>query len=341
MSYTQLGLFTGLYGLLAMLLSVPAGISAKRFGEKRVLGIGLLGVAAGSVLLGRGLELRVRARVPRPDDLRLPVRVRQRAHRRRAHRAAVAARPHDGRARRDIGAGVCRRRSARAACSSASSAGASRSSATRRWRCSAQRCSGCSIGRRPMTRASAGAQPAHGAGSRSAFLSPVVWMLALIVGLGGFGQFTVTYFVPSVAKALYGLDATAAGVIISTGYLTAIVVNLGVGLLADRFNKLVVLGARVHPAGRRVRVVGHREPADVPRGDGGGDRPRLHRGESVVRPRRRGDAAPRGGQCDGRRQPRRRPVRILRSADARHPARPDRIVCGRLLHGGRSPTSSR
>ena len=52
MSYTQLGLFTGMYGLLAMLLSVPAGLSAKRFGEKRVLGIGLLGVAAGSVLLG-------------------------------------------------------------------------------------------------------------------------------------------------------------------------------------------------------------------------------------------------------------------------------------------------
>jgi nitrate/nitrite transporter NarK len=67
-------------------------------------------------------------------------------------------------------------------------------------------------------------------------------MIALIVGLGGFGQFTVTYFVPSVAKALYGLDATAAGLIISTGYLTAIVVNLGVGLLADRFNKLIVLG---------------------------------------------------------------------------------------------------
>src|SRR5512134_2159129 len=52
MSYTQLGLFTGLYGLLAMLLSVPAGVSARRFGEKRVLAIGLLGVAAGSVLLG-------------------------------------------------------------------------------------------------------------------------------------------------------------------------------------------------------------------------------------------------------------------------------------------------
>jgi cyanate permease len=77
---------------------------------------------------------------------------------------------------------------------------------------------------------------------RSAFRSPVVWMLALVVGLGGFGQFTVTYFVPSVAEALFGLNAKAAGVIISTGYLTAIVVNLGVGMLADRFNKLVVLG---------------------------------------------------------------------------------------------------
>src|SRR4029079_9938510 len=66
---------------------------------------------------------------------------------------------------------------------------------------------------------------------------------ALVVGLGGFGQFTVTYFVPSVASALYGLDAKAAGVIISTGYLTAIGVNLGVGLLADRFNTLIVLGS--------------------------------------------------------------------------------------------------
>ena len=37
MSFTQLGFFTGLYGLLAMLLSVPAGITARRFGEKHVL----------------------------------------------------------------------------------------------------------------------------------------------------------------------------------------------------------------------------------------------------------------------------------------------------------------
>lgn len=88
---------------------------------------------------------------------------------------------------------------------------------------------------------SAGSHAAAGL-RRSAFRSPVVWILALIVGMGGFGQFTVTYFVPSVAESVYGLDARAAGFIISTGYMTAIVVNLIVGLLTDRFNKLIVLG---------------------------------------------------------------------------------------------------
>jgi predicted MFS family arabinose efflux permease len=77
---------------------------------------------------------------------------------------------------------------------------------------------------------------------RSAFRSPNVWLLALVVGLGGFGQFTITYFVPSVAQSVYGLDAAAAGLIISTGYIAAIVLNLVVGTLADRFDKLVVLG---------------------------------------------------------------------------------------------------
>jgi predicted MFS family arabinose efflux permease len=87
------------------------------------------------------------------------------------------------------------------------------------------------------------AQATHGKLQRSAFRSPKVWLLALIVGLGGFGQFTITQFVPSVAAALYGLDATAAGIILSTGYLAAISVNLLIGVLADRFNRLAVLGS--------------------------------------------------------------------------------------------------
>jgi predicted MFS family arabinose efflux permease len=52
MSFTQLGLFTGIYGLLALVLSVPAGLAAKRLGEKPTLIAGLLVVALGSLLLG-------------------------------------------------------------------------------------------------------------------------------------------------------------------------------------------------------------------------------------------------------------------------------------------------
>ncbi|HEY9461442.1 MAG TPA: MFS transporter [Vicinamibacterales bacterium] len=253
MSYTQLGLFTGLYGLLAMLLSVPAGVSAKRFGEKHVLGIGLLGVAAGSVLLGeawsfgsaiafRGLTIfgyrfafvsvLIAVALTAPPSLRGRTMGVLGAT---SALASVIGAPLGGMLVGEFG-----------------------------WRLAilgyaAMAVLGATVfwlfyrptpddpndsGHRPTSDNATGAdaRTVHSGGNRSAFLSPVVWMIALIVGLGGFGQFTVTYFVPSVAKALYGLDAAAAGVIISTGYLTAIVVNLGVGLLADRFNKLVVLG---------------------------------------------------------------------------------------------------
>jgi len=52
MSYTQMGTFTGLYGLVALLMSVPAGILAKRFGEKPVLVGGLLLATVGLLIVG-------------------------------------------------------------------------------------------------------------------------------------------------------------------------------------------------------------------------------------------------------------------------------------------------
>ncbi len=131
-----------MYGLLAMALSVPAGFSAKRFGEKRVLAVGLLGVAVGSVLLGEAGSFESALAVPRRHDHRLPLRVRQRARRRGADGAPHAARPHDGRGRRGVVAGVGHRRAARRRARRASSAGAPRSSATPAWPCSARPCSG-------------------------------------------------------------------------------------------------------------------------------------------------------------------------------------------------------
>jgi len=52
MSYTQMGTFTGLYGLVALLMSVPAGLLAKRFGEKRILVGGLLLASVGLLMVG-------------------------------------------------------------------------------------------------------------------------------------------------------------------------------------------------------------------------------------------------------------------------------------------------
>ena len=243
MSYTQLGLFTGMYGLLAIALSVPAGLSAKRLGEKPVLAAGLVGVAAGSVLLGeawsfesavtfRGLTIfgyrfafvcvLIAVALTAPPSLRGRTMGVLGAT---SALASVVGAPLGGLLVGEFGWRVA----------ILGYAGMAVLGATVFW-----------LFYRPTSDEDVqgvSAHAVHGTGDRSAFLSPVVWMIALIVGLGGFGQFTVTYFVPSVARAVYGLDAAAAGIIISTGYLTAIVVNIGIGMLVDRFNKLVVLGA--------------------------------------------------------------------------------------------------
>jgi predicted MFS family arabinose efflux permease len=242
MSFTQLGFFTGLYGLFAMLLSVPAGISARRFGEKRVLALGLVGVAIGSVLLGqassfesavafRGLTIfgyrfafvsvLIAVALTAPPSLRGRTMGVLGAT---SAMASVVGAPLGGALVGELGW-----RSAILGYAFMALLGA-----TVFW-----------LFYRPATEpdsAPAAADAPHGALQRSAFRSPVVWLLALVVGLGGFGQFTITYFVPSVAEGVYGLDAAAAGVIVSTGYIAAIALNLVIGVLADRFNKLVVLG---------------------------------------------------------------------------------------------------
>lgn len=241
MSYTQLGLFTGIYGLLALALSVPAGISAKRFGEKRVLGAGLLGVAAGTLLLGqawdftsamafRGLTISAYrfgfVGVLIAVALTAPPRLRGRTM------------------------GVLGATSSLASVIGAPLAGILVGAFG--WRQAILGYAGMAVVGsavflafyRPTSDGGPESDLHSPSGpTRSAFRSPVIWMLALIVGVGGFGQFTVTNFVPSVARANYGLDAAAAGVIISTGYIAAIVINILVGGLADRFDKLVVIGA--------------------------------------------------------------------------------------------------
>lgn len=243
MSYTELGLFTGMYGLLAIALSVPAGFSAKRFGEKPVLAFGLIGVALGSVVLGQagsfpsGLAARgititgyrfAFVSVLVAVALTAPLRLRGRTMGvvgAVSSLASVVGAPLGGLMVREFGW-----RTAILGYAGMAVLGAVVFLWLYRYRSDDE------------DQGSAAGGHGHAASlSGSAFRTPIVWLLALIVGLGGFGQFTVTYFVPSVARSVFGLDAAAAGLIISTGYLLAMVVNLGIGVLADRYNKLLVL----------------------------------------------------------------------------------------------------
>jgi len=249
MSFTQLGLFTGLYGLLAVLLSVPAGISARRFGEKRVLVLGLVGVAIGSVLLGRASSFDAAlafrgltifgyrfafVSVLIAVALTAPPRLRGRTMGvlgATSAMASVVGAPLGGALVADFGW-----RSAILGYAFMALVGA-----TVFWLFYRPTVERPTVERDSVPAAEAAPAAPHPVAPRSAFRSPVVWLLALVVGLGGFGQFTVTNFVPSVAEGVYGLGAAAAGVILSTGYLAAIALNLVIGVLADRFNKLAVL----------------------------------------------------------------------------------------------------
>jgi predicted MFS family arabinose efflux permease len=288
MSYKQLGLFTGVYGLLALALSVPAGLCAKRFGEKRVLAAGLLGVAAGSVLLGqawnfqtalafRGLTIfgyrfafvsvLIAIALTAPSSLRGRTMGILGAT---SALASVVGAPIGGALADDLG-----------------------------WRLAVLGYAAMAIlgviafllFYRPAQVETSNAAGTHAGGvasNRSAFLSPVVWILALIVGMGGFGQFTVTNFVPSVGKALYNLDGKTAGLIISTGYITAIVEPCR-RLSRRSLQQTACAWRYLHSVGNRIVVDDDRKSCGISSFHSCCNRSRFYRGESIVRTCRQHD----------------------------------------------------
>jgi predicted MFS family arabinose efflux permease len=243
MSYSQIGLFTGIYGLLGIVLSVPAGLTAKRFGEKRVLIAGFVVVALGLVVLskalsfgwaffGRGVWIAgyrfafvcvlTALAVTCPPSLR-------------------------GRSMGIVGA----------MSSFASVIGAPFGSSIARafgWRngivafgslaaLAAVLVALFYVNSSPAAAQAGPNAPVEGPkGSPSAFAVPAVWGLALLGGLIGMPSFSVTFFVPSAATSVFKLDPLSASWIISSGYLAAIFLNVFVGYLMDRFNKWIVMG---------------------------------------------------------------------------------------------------
>jgi len=248
LTYSQIGLFTGLYGLVAMAVSVPAGILAKRVGEKIALSAGLLGVAVGLLLLSQAATYgtALGARIVwllgyRVAFVCVMVSI-----------AAVC--PADF---RSTGMGILG-----AMASLASVIGAPFGTGIAEpygWR-------GGMAGFAIMAIAGAvvfwfGYQPGadtttslHGHGlsapTRSAFRTPIVWSMVLL-GLINMGGFSATFFVPSAVKTTFQLSPMESAYVISTSYIVAIFVNLLFGYLCDRFDRwsmMIGLGVLLIPS---------------------------------------------------------------------------------------------
>ncbi len=238
MNFAQMGLFAGMYGLLSMIWSVPAGLFAKRFGEKVILAVGLASVAIGLATLSVAPNLAaafgaravwlsgyrfsfvcvmVAVALTCPPSIRgasMGILGAVSAF------ASVIGAPLGGVIGRDFG-----------------------------WRNGILAYSGVALAgllvfvifyrSDPQV---AEVSPAHGGTvSASAFRSPLLWALALLSGLAGMGSLSANFFVPSAAQALFHLDAVGASYLISTGFTLAIFVNLLFGFLMDRFDRWKVM----------------------------------------------------------------------------------------------------
>jgi len=90
--------------------------------------------------------------------------------------------------------------------------------------------------------------PLHGAtgsagklAQKSPFGMPRAWGLACVVGMLGLPAFAITFFAPSAGKTLFHLDGVTTGLMLSVGYVCAVIANLIGGYLMDRFDKMLVL----------------------------------------------------------------------------------------------------
>ncbi|SFC92600.1 MFS transporter [Massilia yuzhufengensis] len=237
MSFSQMGLFTGIYGLVALVVSVPAGILAKQYGEKRVLVVGMAILAAGLFGLsmaenyGQGLTARALwifgyrlafVCVMTAIALTAPSHLKGRAMGVLGACSALAT---------VLGAPFC--------------AGLAEAFG---WRHAVMGFGGMTIvglvvfsmfyHQRPEV-IQKKTDP-KGQGAFSAFKYPIVWTIPLL-GLTNAGGFAATFFLPSVLKADFDLGATEAASVISVAYIAAIVVNPLCGWLADRYNRWLVL----------------------------------------------------------------------------------------------------
>lgn len=243
MSYTQVGTFTGVYGLVALLVSLPAGLLAKQFGEKRVLWVGLVLAACGLTAVGLAEDYTqgLAARTLWIFGYRLAFIC--------VITAIALTVPPDwrGKAMGLLGA-------LSALATVLGSGFSSGMEAAFGWRKSMIGFAVIALlacawfiyayQQSPREAPAAGAAARTGGGLFSAFREPIVWVIPLL-GLTNAAGFAATFFVPSVVKTVLHLEPGDAAQIISQAYMFAIVVNPVCGWLADRFNRWHVMAGIV------------------------------------------------------------------------------------------------
>ncbi|MCX7175943.1 MAG: MFS transporter [Proteobacteria bacterium] len=243
MSFSQLGTFTGIYGLVALIMSVPAGVLAKQYGEKKVLSAGLVILVLGLLFLSHAENYgqALSARIVWIFGYRLSFVCVMIA-------IAVTAPPNlKGRAMGILGA----------MSSLASVVGApfcAKIGESLGWRHGIDAFAGVAVlgltifwffyVQKPEAAPSPGQGDAKSRGALAAFRIPIVWTIPFL-GLTNVGGFAATFFVPSVLKADFGATATDAAYLISISYIAAIFANPLCGYLSDRFNRWMVLAIMV------------------------------------------------------------------------------------------------
>jgi predicted MFS family arabinose efflux permease len=240
MSFAQMGLFAGMYGLLSIVWSVPAGLLAKRFGEKVILaaGLGTVAIGLGTLSQAPSFVTAFGARAVWLSGYRFSFVCVMVA-------VALTCPP----AVRGASMGILGAISALASVIGAPLGGVIGRDFG--WRNGILAYAGVALAGAAVFmifyRSNPDALPARpthgGAVSASAFRSPLVWSLAALSGLAGMGSLSANFFVPSAAQALFHLDQVGASYIISTGFMLAIFVNLLFGFLMDRFHRWKVMAA--------------------------------------------------------------------------------------------------
>jgi len=249
MSNSLYGTFTGMYGISALLLSVPGGMLAKRYGEKIVLTSGLLVVTLGLIALSRVWS------IPSAFGGRAIWLLGYRPAFVCVMTAIALTAPLSLRSRSMGMIGAISALGTAVGAPFGSAIGESFG-----WRNGILAFAGMALlgaliffffyrvrpkpdvpgadrnPEKPKSVTQTGTPK-----STSVFRNPAVWALAVLEGIVGVGYFSSNWFIPGATEMVFGQKAMTAAYILSTGFAVAVCANLYFGYLMDRFNKWNVM----------------------------------------------------------------------------------------------------